>query len=79
LYFNPFNCEVESVIWSLLQNPPVINQTDVIDFLADLPSHGGNMGEVERIDTHAPAVFLVGAQAFKLKRVGVFVILQNLS
>src|SRR5262249_44579626 len=42
------------------------DQAAVIAFLADPTSHGG--GAVERIDTHASVVFLVGNRAFKLKR-----------
>jgi len=50
------------------QELPVIDQADIIAFLADPSSHGGNVSEVERIDTHASVVFLAGARAFKLKR-----------
>jgi len=46
----------------------VIDQADIIDFLADPSSHGAGVSEVERIDTHASVVFLAGGQAFKLKR-----------
>src|SRR5262249_33001869 len=42
------------------------DQAAVIAFLADPASHGG--AAVERIDTHASVVFLVGDRAFKLKR-----------
>lgn len=54
--------------WPLWQDSPVIDQADIIDFLADPSSHGAGVSEVERIDTHASVVFLAGAQAFKLKR-----------
>jgi len=42
------------------------HQAAVVAFLADPASHGGAV--VERIDTHASVVFLVGDRAFKLKR-----------
>jgi len=42
------------------------DQAAVITFLADPASHGG--AAVERIDTHASIIFLVGDRAFKLKR-----------
>jgi len=52
----------------LSQDSPVIDQADVIAFLADPSSYNGGVSEVERIDTHASVVFLAGARAFKLKR-----------
>jgi len=42
-------------------------QDGVIAFLADPASHGA-LGPVERIDTHASVIFLVGERAYKLKR-----------
>src|SRR5262245_34661087 len=42
------------------------DQAAVIAFLADPASHGA--AAVQRIDTHASIVFLVGERAFKLKR-----------
>jgi uncharacterized protein len=42
------------------------DQTPVIDFLAAPSTHG--CATVERIDTHASIVFLVGSRAYKLKR-----------
>jgi hypothetical protein len=45
---------------------PVQSQESVLAFLADPASHGG--AAVKRIDTHAAAVFLAGARAFKVKR-----------
>lgn len=44
----------------------VSDQAAVIAFLADPATHGGV--RVERIDTHASIVFLVGERAYKLKR-----------
>lgn len=46
----------------------VEDQSEVVAFLSDPASYGGRGTEVERIDTHGAMVFLVGAQAFKLKR-----------
>jgi aminoglycoside phosphotransferase family enzyme/cytidylate kinase len=51
-----------------LQNDTVVDQADIIDFLADPSAYGGGVANVERIDTHASVVFLAGARAFKLKR-----------
>lgn len=45
----------------------VADQSAVLRFLADPATHGA--GAVERIDTHAAIVFLVGDRAYKLKRV----------
>jgi aminoglycoside phosphotransferase family enzyme/predicted kinase len=42
------------------------DQTEVMAFLADPATHGGQA--VERIDTHISAVFLVGDLAFKIKK-----------
>ncbi len=42
-------------------------QVEVIAFLAEAQRYG-EMGEVTRIDTHISHVFLIGDQAFKLKR-----------
>lgn len=47
-----------------------ITQSDVIAFLADPATHGG--AQVQRIDTHASVVFLVGDRALKLKRAVVY-------
>ncbi len=41
-------------------------QDDVLAFLADATSHGGQA--VKRIDTHAASVFLAGDRALKIKR-----------
>jgi aminoglycoside phosphotransferase family enzyme/gluconate kinase len=66
LYGGPFYCEVGFMTEPQPQDAPVIDQTDVIAFLADPSAYDG--GEVERIDTHASIVFLTGTRAFKLKR-----------
>ena len=42
------------------------DQRDVIEFLQAASTHGGAV--VERIDTHAPIVFLAGERAWRLKR-----------
>ncbi len=42
------------------------DQSDVVTYLSSPTTHGGAM--VERIDTHASIVFLVGERAWKLKR-----------
>jgi uncharacterized protein len=42
------------------------DQSEVVTFLASPSAHGG--AAVERIETHASIVFLVGTRAFKLKR-----------
>ena len=42
------------------------DQTPVIDFLSRAATYG--VERVERIDTHASAVFLAGDRAYKLKR-----------
>lgn len=44
----------------------VEDQSDVLAFLRDPASHGGET--VEEIETHAAHVFLVGGRAYKLKR-----------
>jgi len=41
-------------------------QNEIFAFLADPATHGG--AKVTRIDTHAAAVFLAGAHAWKIKR-----------
>ena len=41
-------------------------QSEIFSFLADPATHGGE--KVTRIDTHAAAVFLAGAHAWKMKR-----------
>ena len=46
------------------------DQSEVIAFLADPATHGGQA--VERIDTHGAVVFLAGARAYKLKRAVAF-------
>lgn len=43
------------------------DQHAVIDFLADPATHGG-VERVERFETHGNLVFLVGTEAFKIKR-----------
>ena len=43
-------------------------QKQVIEFLSDPASYPGNVRRVDRIDTHASVVFLVGDDAFKMKR-----------
>src|SRR5690606_162739 len=50
------------------QGPRMIteDQTAVIDLLANPSTHGGE--PVDRVDTHASIVFLVGGRAYKLKR-----------
>jgi uncharacterized protein len=42
------------------------NQDEVLAFLADPATHGGE--NVQRIDTHAASVFLAGKRALKIKR-----------
>jgi uncharacterized protein len=42
------------------------NQDEVLAFLADPATHGGE--KVQRIDTHAASVFLAGDRALKIKR-----------
>jgi len=42
------------------------DQTGVIQLLSNPATYGAS--SVERIDTHASAVFLAGSRAFKLKR-----------
>jgi len=42
------------------------DQTAVVEFLGAPSTHGG--ARVERIETHASIVFLVGERAYKLKR-----------
>ena len=42
------------------------DQTAVIEFMAAPSTHGG--ANVERVETHASVVFLVGERAYKLKR-----------
>jgi len=42
------------------------DQTAVIEFMAAASTHGG--ANVERLETHASVVFLVGERAYKLKR-----------
>jgi aminoglycoside phosphotransferase family enzyme/predicted kinase len=42
------------------------DQTAVIEFMAASSTHGGAI--VERVETHASVVFLVGERAYKLKR-----------
>ena len=44
------------------------DQTEVIAFLADGRAYGDPSARVERIDTHAAVVFLVGDKAYKMKR-----------
>jgi aminoglycoside phosphotransferase family enzyme/predicted kinase len=43
-------------------------QEDVLAFLADPATYGGNSGKVRRIDTHAASVFLAGDRVLKVKR-----------
>jgi uncharacterized protein len=47
-------------------NDEVDSQEEVLGFLADPASHGGDA--VQRIDTHAASVFLAGDRALKIKR-----------
>ncbi len=49
----------------------VADQSAVFAFLADPASHGGT-APVTRIDTHGAAVFLVGPDAYKVKRAVAF-------
>src|SRR5690606_41875197 len=42
-------------------------QAEIIAFLSDPASYGCE-GPIERVDTHAAIVFLVGDRAYKLKR-----------
>src|SRR5262245_42634512 len=46
----------------------VEDQTAVIEFLSQPAAYLPPVTRVERIDTHAAAVFLAGPRAFKLKR-----------
>lgn len=46
----------------------VDDQLEVIDFLLTPQAYGATVSRVERIDTHASAVFLAGDGAYKLKR-----------
>jgi uncharacterized protein len=43
-------------------------QNEALAFLEQLPSDDPNRPEVKRIDTHANIIFLVGNQAYKVKR-----------
>jgi uncharacterized protein len=43
-------------------------QNEALAFLERLPSDDPNRSEVKRIDTHANIIFLVGSQAYKVKR-----------
>lgn len=43
-------------------------QSEVIAFLESAAAHGGQSGTVERIETHGAIVFLVGCDAYKIKR-----------
>lgn len=47
-------------------NHEVASQEDVLAFLADPATHGGD--DVRRIDTHAASVFLAGSRVLKIKR-----------
>ena len=44
------------------------DQAAVLDFMASPDAYGSAHGKVERIETHASAVFLAGPRAYKLKR-----------
>jgi aminoglycoside phosphotransferase family enzyme/predicted kinase len=46
----------------------VDDQREVIEFLLTPQAYGAGVSRVERIDTHASAVFLAGDRAYKLKR-----------
>lgn len=46
----------------------VEDQGEVISFLARPETYGPAARDIERVDTHASAVFLVGDRAYKLKR-----------
>jgi aminoglycoside phosphotransferase family enzyme/predicted kinase len=45
-----------------------MDQDEIIEFLSDGEAYGQPGAAVERIETHAAIVFLVGERAFKLKR-----------
>jgi len=47
-------------------------QDEVIEFLSQAASYGGENAEVSRIETHCSIVFLVGGHAYKLKRAVAF-------
>jgi uncharacterized protein len=51
-------------------NPDLLDgeQGDVITFLSTPASHGGDVGSVQTIVTHAAMVFVAGGRAYKLKR-----------
>lgn len=51
---------------SLAHVPDV--QEEVIGFLSEPRAYGGDVGAVERCDTHAAIVFLAGERAYKIKR-----------
>lgn len=46
----------------------VEDQSEVIAFLSAPAAYGGNVGPVERRETHASIIFLAGSAAYKLKR-----------
>ncbi len=46
----------------------VADQAEVLGFLSEPDAYPASAGSVERIDTHAAAVFLAGDRAYKLKR-----------
>jgi aminoglycoside phosphotransferase family enzyme len=47
---------------------PGDDQSAIVEFLSNPANHEGQAGAVERIDTHAAMVFLVGDRAYKVKR-----------
>jgi aminoglycoside phosphotransferase family enzyme/predicted kinase len=47
-------------------------QDEVVAFLSEPASYGERSARVERLDTHASLIFLVGARAFKVKRAVAF-------
>jgi aminoglycoside phosphotransferase family enzyme len=48
--------------------PVVLDQGEVIAWLATPAAHGPGVDSVEQIDTHTAVIFLVGSRAYKLKR-----------
>ena len=47
-------------------------EQEVAAFLSQPASYGEPSATVERLDTHASLIFLVGARAFKMKRAVAF-------
>lgn len=46
----------------------VRDQSEIANFLSDPATHGGDIEDVRRIDTHGAMVFLAGDRAYKVKR-----------